>query len=153
MVTKFSNDVHDIKCKDDVLAVLIHLGYLYYKPETRRCYIPNFEVMQEMENAVEDSRWRIAKTITDSCDLLDATLDGDADYVARAIDQALTTKHTSDWYNVFQSELIADCTDFTGIGERLSPVDGSGTCPCATRRISIYKGLATFHTRCSRNCQ
>ena len=31
--------------------------------------------------------------------------------------------------------------------------DGSGTCPCATRRISIYKGLATFHIRCSRNCQ
>ena len=25
--------------------------------------------------------------------------------------------------------------------------------PCATRRISIYKGLATFHIRCSRNCQ
>lgn len=87
-VTKFSNDMHDIKCKDDVLTVLIHLGYLAYNPETRRCYIPNFEVMQEMENAVEDSRWRIAKTIADSCDLLDATLDGDADYVARAIDQA-----------------------------------------------------------------
>ena len=27
------------------------------------------------------------------------------------------------------------------------------TCPCATRRTSIYKGLATFHIRCSRNCQ
>ena len=41
-----------------------------------------------------------------------STLDGDADYVARAIDQALTTKHTSDWYNVFQSELIAEaCLD------------------------------------------
>ncbi len=86
-VTKFSNDMHDIKCKDDVLTVLVHLGYLAYNPETRRCYIPNFEVKQEMENAVEDSRWRIAKTITDSCDLLDATLDGDADYVAKAIDQ------------------------------------------------------------------
>ena len=32
-------------------------------------------------------------------------------------------------------------------------IDGSSTCPCATRRISIYKGLATFHIRCSRNCQ
>ena len=85
---KFSNDMHDIKCKDDVLTVLIHLGYLAYNPETRRCYIPNFEVKQEMENAVEDSSWRIAKTITDSCDLLDATLGGDADYVAKAIDQA-----------------------------------------------------------------
>lgn len=87
-VTKFSNDMHDVKSKDDVLTVLIHLGYLAYDPETRRCYIPNFEVKQEMENAVEDSSWRIAKTITDSCDLLDATLDGDADYVARAIDRA-----------------------------------------------------------------
>ena len=57
-VTKFSNDMHDIKCKDDVLTVLIHLGYLAYNPETRRCYIPNFEVKQEMENAVEDSSWR-----------------------------------------------------------------------------------------------
>lgn len=87
-VTKFSNDMHDVKSKDDVLTVLIHLGYLAYNPETRRCYIPNFEVKQEMENAVEDSSWRIAKTITDSCDLLDATLEGDADYVAKAIDQA-----------------------------------------------------------------
>ena len=86
--TKFSNDMHDIKCKDDVLTVLIHLGYLAYNPETRRCYIPNFEVKQEMENAVEDSSWRIANTITDSCDLLDATLGGDADYVAKAIDLA-----------------------------------------------------------------
>lgn len=80
--------MHDVKSKDDVLTVLIHLGYLAYNPETRRCYIPNFEVKQEMENAVEDSSWRIAKTITDSCDLLDATLEGDADYVAKAIDQA-----------------------------------------------------------------
>ena len=30
---------------------------------------------------------------------------------------------------------------------------GTGTCPCATRCTSIYKGLATFHIRCSRNCQ
>ena len=28
-----------------------------------------------------------------------------------------------------------------------------GTCPCTTRCTSIYKGLATFHIRCSRNCQ
>ena len=141
MVTKFSNDVHDIKCKDDVLTVLIHLGYLAYNPETRRCYIPNFEVMQEMENAVEDSRWRIAKTITDSCDLLDATLDGDADYVARAIDQALTTKHTSDWYNVFQSELIADCTDITGIGERVATGIRKLLTTCYTTRQTSFPEL------------
>ena len=27
----------------------------------------------------------------------------------------------------------------------------SGTCPCATRRTSIYKGMATYHIKCSRN--
>ena len=26
-------------------------------------------------------------------------------------------------------------------------------CPCATRRTSIYKGLATLPYKCSRNCQ
>lgn len=87
-VTKFSNDIHDVTCKDDVLTVLIHLGYLAYNPETRRCYIPNFEVKQELENAVEDSDWRIAEVIANSSDLLDATLAGDADYVAAAIDKA-----------------------------------------------------------------
>ena len=30
---------------------------------------------------------------------------------------------------------------------------GTGDCPCATRRTSIYKGLATLPYKCSRNCQ
>lgn len=87
-VAKFSNDMHDIKCKDDVLTVLIHLGYLAYNPVERECYIPNMEVRMELENAIEDSGWRIADTITNSHKLLKATLTGDADYVARAIDHA-----------------------------------------------------------------
>ena len=32
-------------------------------------------------------------------------------------------------------------------------VAGQCTCPCATRRTSIYKGLATLPYKCSRNCQ
>ena len=87
-VTKFSNDMHDIKCKDDVLTVLIHLGYLAYNPETKKCFIPNFEVKQELKNAVEDGCWRIAEVIRKSSNLLDATIDGDSDYVAKAIDKA-----------------------------------------------------------------
>lgn len=47
--TMFSNDLHDIKCKDDVLTVLIHLGYLAYNSATSKCYIPNFEVKKELE--------------------------------------------------------------------------------------------------------
>ena len=87
-VSKFSNDMHDVRCKDDVLTVLIHLGYLSYNPETKKCFIPNFEVKQELENAVEDSSWRVAEVVRNSSYLLDATLAGDSDYVAKAIDKA-----------------------------------------------------------------
>ena len=87
-VKKFSNDMHDVRCKDDVLTVLVHLGYLAYNPETRKCFIPNFEVQQELENAVEDSSWRVAEVVGKSRNLLDATLAGDSDHVAQAIDKA-----------------------------------------------------------------
>ena len=35
----------------------------------------------------------------------------------------------------------------------LTSASGRKTCPCSTRCTSLYKGLATFHIRCSRNCQ
>ena len=38
--TKFENDLSVINSSDDVLTVLIHLGYLSYDRETRRCYVP-----------------------------------------------------------------------------------------------------------------
>ena len=46
-----------IRSKDDVLTVLIHLGYLSYDWRKSECYIPNYEVAGEMVNAVEDNRW------------------------------------------------------------------------------------------------
>lgn len=86
--TTFNNDMHDVRCKDDVLTVLIHLGYLAYDADKGRCYIPNQEVRLEMEKAVRSSEWRIAKVVEDSRDLLDATLAGNAEAVAAAIDCA-----------------------------------------------------------------
>lgn len=55
--TKFQNDMSVIRSKDDVLTVLIHLGYLSYDWEENECYIPNYEVSGEMVNAVEDNNW------------------------------------------------------------------------------------------------
>ncbi|MCF0196317.1 MAG: PD-(D/E)XK nuclease domain-containing protein, partial [Bacteroidaceae bacterium] len=86
--TGFGNDMNDVRSKDDVLTVLIHLGYLSYDGETETCYIPNYEVRLEMENAVKSSGWQVARTITGSKKLLNATLAGDSDYVAQAIDKA-----------------------------------------------------------------
>jgi len=93
--TKFQNDMSVIESKDDVLTVLIHLGYLSYDRRTMECYIPNKEVAGEMVNAVEDSNWtNVVKALQASEQLLQATLDGDEEAVARGVDAA-HDEHTS----------------------------------------------------------
>ena len=87
--TKFQNDMSIIRSKDDVLTVLIHLGYLSYSWEKSECYIPNKEVAGEMVNAIEDNNWtEVMKALNASEELLQATLDGDEEVVARGIDAA-----------------------------------------------------------------
>ena len=87
--TGFQNDMTVIRSKDDVLTLLIHLGYLSYNRERSECYIPNKEVSDELSNAVQDTGWAgVAKALMQSRDLLQATLDGDAEAVARGIDTA-----------------------------------------------------------------
>lgn len=87
--TKFQNDMRTVTSKDDVLTVLIHLGYLAYDESVERCYIPNKEVADEFSNAVEDTSWtQLAKAIRDSRDLLDATVAGNEKAVAAGIELA-----------------------------------------------------------------
>ncbi len=93
--TKFQNDMSVIRSRDDVLTVLIHLGYLSYDWRTDECYIPNYEVAGEMENAVESTDWtNVVKALQQSEDLLQATLDGDSEAVAHGVDAA-HDEHTS----------------------------------------------------------
>ena len=87
--TKFQNDMSIIRSKDDVLTVLIHLGYLSYDWRKDECYIPNKEVAGEMVNAIEDNNWAVVVTaLQASEELLQATLDGDEEAVARGVDAA-----------------------------------------------------------------
>lgn len=93
--TKFQNDVSIIQSKDDVLTVLIHLGYLSYDRVCRECHVPNWEVAGELTNAVEDTGWEpVIKALEQSERLLQATLDGDEEAVARGVDAA-HDEHTS----------------------------------------------------------
>ena len=93
--TKFQNDISIIQSRDDVLTVLIHLGYLSYDRVRRECYVPNWEVAGELTNAVEDTDWTpVVKALEQSERLLQATLDGDSEAVARGIDVA-HDEHTS----------------------------------------------------------
>ena len=87
--TKFRNDMSIIHSKDDVLTVLIHLGYLGYDWRKDECYIPNKEVAGEMVNAVEANHWEpVVDALRASEQLLQATLDGDEEAVARGVDAA-----------------------------------------------------------------
>lgn len=83
----FQNDMSVIRSKDDVLTVLIHLGYLSYDRKNKECYIPNREVAIEMTNAVKANNWQnVVSAIETSKQLLQATLDGNAEAVAKGIE-------------------------------------------------------------------
>ena len=87
--SKFQNDMHIVRSKNDALTVMIHLGYLSYNHDGKECYIPNKEVAEEFLNAVEDTTWtRLVEAITASQNLLAATISGNEQAVAQAIDLA-----------------------------------------------------------------
>ena len=87
--TGFQNDMSVIHSKDDVLTVLIHLGYLSYDWKESECYIPNREVSGEMVNAIKLNHWdHIIEAVEKSRQLLQATLRGDEEAVARGVDAA-----------------------------------------------------------------
>ena len=82
-------NMHIVRSKNDVLTVLIHLGYLSYDNKEQECYIPNKEVAEEMNNAIKATSWEpLVKTIQNSKALLNATIAGNEQAVARAIDVA-----------------------------------------------------------------
>lgn len=57
-VSTFQNDMTTIASKDDVLTLLVHLGYLAYDAVNREVFIPNEEVRQEFLRAVKAGKHR-----------------------------------------------------------------------------------------------
>ena len=53
----FSNDMATFAVKDDVLTLLVHLGYLTYDSIRGMVTIPNKEVSQEYVNAICTMDW------------------------------------------------------------------------------------------------
>ncbi len=53
----FTNDMTTFARKDDVLTLLVHLGYLTYDSQRCRVSIPNREVAQEYVNAISTMDW------------------------------------------------------------------------------------------------
>lgn len=50
----FANDLITFKNQDDILTLLVHLGYLAYNEDTKKVSIPNEEVRMEFSKAVRE---------------------------------------------------------------------------------------------------
>ncbi len=87
----FQNDMRNFRTKDDVLTLLIHLGYLAYDSENEEAFIPNKEIIREFENAMSVGGWQeVMRVLKASERLLEDTLNGDGQRVAEALDKAYT---------------------------------------------------------------
>ena len=96
----FQNDMTSFRGRDDILTLLVHLGYLAYDETTGSVYIPNEEVHEEFVSAVKNgSRDELAKVIETSERLLKATLQRDAVEVARLIEETHSAATSPDFYN------------------------------------------------------
>jgi len=51
----FQNDMRNIKSRDDILTLLVHLGYLAYDKKSKSVRIPNEEIRTEFQSAITSS--------------------------------------------------------------------------------------------------
>lgn len=86
-VSRYMNTMTSFTSKSDLFTYLIHLGYLAYDEEKGTCRIPNWEVRKEWYFAIE-AEPEYAETnriIEASKELLESTIAGDTEAVARAL--------------------------------------------------------------------
>lgn len=82
----FENDLVSFKNKNDIMTLLVHLGYLAFDYNTQEAYIPNHEIRSVFKDAVTDSNWDgVVTALTQSQKLMDATLRKDSNTVAKLI--------------------------------------------------------------------
>ena len=99
-VNSFQNDMVSFVDKDDVLTLLVHLGYLAYNQNMQYAYIPNEEIRQELLFAVRRKKWsELNLFLQDSEELLDATLDMDEEATAEKIEKINTEYVSAIQYN------------------------------------------------------
>ena len=85
----FSNDMTTFSTKDDILTLLVHLGYLNYNSQTHSVMIPNKEVSQEYINAISTMDWHeVICSVENSRKLLEDLWNQDAEAVAKGIESA-----------------------------------------------------------------
>ncbi len=85
----FSNDMTTFYTKDDVLTLLIHLGYLGYDFDNKLVFIPNHEIRGEYVTAVSVSQWgEMSQSLKNSAETLQAIWLNRPMQVAKGVEQA-----------------------------------------------------------------
>ena len=124
-VESFQNDITSFHSADDVITLLIHMGYLAYDCKTEEVFIPNEEVRSVFLRAVKNDGWNdVIKAVNTSEALLQATLAMDEKTVAQMIQEVHMQNVSSLVYNneISLSSVIAlayysACKDYTLIRE------------------------------------
>ena len=99
-INTFQNDMVSFQNKDDVITLLIHMGYLAYDQKRGRAFIPNEEIRQEFVVATKDRKWNeLIEFQRESKELLEATLDMNCDTVAEKIEKIHTQFVSAIQYN------------------------------------------------------
>ncbi len=99
----FENDFETFKSRDDVLTLMIHLGYLTYTEEEHgkgTVRIPNMEIRLEFNRILrKGSHTELIRLIHESDHLLESTIQGDSEAVAQAIARVHDSNCAPQFYN------------------------------------------------------
>ena len=88
-IRNYVNDMVTFHGYEDVLTLLVHLGYLAYDMDTKEVYIPNKEIAEEFVTAIGNVEWgTVVQSIKKSDLLLEAIWRKDAQTVAWGMEQA-----------------------------------------------------------------
>ena len=96
----FENDFETFKSDDDVLTLLIHLGYLSYDENTSLVKIPNAEVQSEFSRILKKAKnKKLVELVRNSEQLLNDTLTGNEKAVAEAVQKVRDLNYAPMYYN------------------------------------------------------
>jgi len=103
-VSSFQNDMTTFRSADDVLTLLIHLGYLAYDAYRNEAFIPNMEVRESFETAIKNNDWTdVQEALRESDELMYLTQESEETEVAERIQKIHTEVIPVKYYNSEQS--------------------------------------------------
>ncbi len=147
-VESFQNDITSFHSADDVITLLIHMGYMAYDSKIKKVFIPNDEVRSVFLRAIRHDGWEeVIKAVSASEALLKATLAMDEKAVAQMIQEVHMQSSSSLVYNneISLSSVIAlayysACRDYILVRE-LPAGNGFADMVFIPRRTSLNPAL------------